>query len=252
MLLILFACATEPEDNLDDSFQFVEIENLMESAVLNIDTNATVKVEHRLKSDSIIVTVTNIIIVDETLEFAELFRDYLLAKVFIQNHQEIPAKILFNIQFKRGFDYSFNGTLLPHHQNHLANIKLTEYIEYLLVNITYMDAAYFNLRTSFTKEFYQKYDYHGTLLSLLLDFYFLHHEKEFETWMALFYLYSDIPYDDDVLFNKSILDSSLNYIGYNSDKWTSEYVNELYMDTYNVDTIYTPKNEVLYYRGIKN
>ena len=125
----LLSCNFNQENKIDERYSNARIEDLMMSTVSKIDTNATVKVTQIEKNDSIIINVRNIITVNETLEFAELLKDYLLAKTFIQNQQEIPSKIFFKIHFKRGFDYSFNGFLFPQVKDKLESIKFTQYIE---------------------------------------------------------------------------------------------------------------------------
>lgn len=248
-LLCLFFSCTDNSDvsNKNDWNSIEHLQKLCNELMMEIDSSAWVNVSSKSNSDTLLFSFGNISKISDSPEFAELFRDYVLAKIYLLNNQAIPEILLIDVGFVRGIKYSYQGKLMNHQLKRLQDEEFVDYLKFLLTNVHPKESAYFDITIPVLKEFYIYYDYTGNLLNLLIEFYFVEENQNVKTWFFVFYGNCDFK-QPDFECDKNTLDEILIKKGFVPEEWTLNRINNLYMDTYDIDTIKTVENEIYFMR----
>ncbi len=103
LLCLFFSCADNTDiSNKNDWNSIEHLQKLCNELMMEIDSSAWVNVSSKPNSDTLLFSFGNISKISDSPEFAELFRDYVLAKIYILNKQAIPGSLLIDVGFVRG------------------------------------------------------------------------------------------------------------------------------------------------------
>lgn len=241
-LFLLVSCAHNElkKDIEQKDFDLIEISK---KAIHEIDSQAKVTLKNEFQ-DSLIIEVQMISYFPDSRENSKFLRDFMLTKIYLNREKLIPNKLRISISPNQKFKYSFfsnrefNDVLF-------SNEGFIDYVKFILKNLKANEMSYFNITIAVIKELYPEYDYNGTLLDLLLDFYFFHEEDKFIVWFFLFYNNCDFE-DGNFSFDKKILDECLSRVDIDHNDWNIERVNELYLRVYGINEIITIDGDTLY------